>query len=194
MRDAWHTIFLVGLCWRIPAALVWMRRNQPSIIRIVVKIISIILRTTRTEDAAAHDDGRWSLRCCSSCDVVVVVVVVVLDILDHMISCATAANVCPSPRAILGGSSSQMSGSHRASMCSSTRKHVVMWGLRTPWVRRLCTKRYATRAIFALCQIPVKTPDRCQNEARGAPRAPRLSVMNLCQNMMHACIPRVNIQ
>ena len=103
-------------------------------------------------------------------------------------------NVCPSPRAFLGGSSSQMSGSHRASMCSSTRKHVVMWGLRTPWVRRLCTKRYATGAIFALCQIPVKTPDRCQNEARGAPRAPRLSVMNLCQNMMHACTPRVNIQ
>ena len=68
-----------------------MRRHQPSIIRIVVKIISIILRTTRTEDAAAHGDGRWSLRCCGSCDVVVVVVVVVdvvvaLGVLDHMTS------------------------------------------------------------------------------------------------------------
>ena len=61
-------VVLVGLCWRIPAALAWMRRNQPSIIRIAVKIISIIFRTTRTEDAAAHDDGRWSLRCCGSCD------------------------------------------------------------------------------------------------------------------------------
>ena len=31
-------------------------------------------------------------------------VVVVLDVLDHMMSsCATAANVCPSPRAFLGG-------------------------------------------------------------------------------------------
>ena len=131
------------------------------------------------------------LRCCCC------VVVVVLDILDHMMSsCATAANVCPSPRAFLGGSSSQssqMSGSHRASMCSSTRKHVVMWGWRTPWVRRLCTKRYTGRAIFALCLIPVKTLDRCLNEARGAPRAPRLSVMNLCQNTMHAGTPRVNI-
>ena len=43
-------------------------------------------------------------------------VVVALDVLDHMMSCATAANVCPSPRAILGGSSSNE--------WFSSRKHV----------------------------------------------------------------------
>ena len=80
-------------------------------------------------------------------------------------------------------------GTHRTSMCSSTRKHAMMWGMRTPMVRSMCAKRHTIRGTFALCQNCVKAQDLCQNDAGGAPHAPRLPVKNLCQNMVHAGIP-----